>query len=110
MATQKQHCVYLKQLALFSSQRKIHPHSPGLRRVLEFLSIQLHLSFWALNTARSAFLCVLRGENIPAGGHPVVFRFLKVAFESKPLSNRYYDIWDVQEVLRFLKTFSPYYL
>lgn len=47
-------------------------------------------------------------DKIPVGQHPIVCRFLKGAFEQKPPgSNRYYAIWDVNQVLQFLKTFSP---
>ena len=33
--------------------------------------------------------------------------FLKGTFERKPSSNKYYGIWDVQQVLESLKTYSP---
>ena len=70
--------------------------------VLEFLHTQLHLSYSALNTARSALSCVISIDNIPVGQHPLVCRFVKGAFERK-----YYAIWDVRQVLSFLKTLSP---
>ena len=75
--------------------------------VLEFLHTQLHLSCSALNTARSALSCVISIDNVPVGQHLLVCRFLKGAFERKPPSRKYYAIWDVCQVLKFLKTMSP---
>ena len=45
-------------------------------------------------------------DNVPAGQHPLVCRFVKGAFERKPPSKKYYAIWDVRQVLNFLKTMS----
>ena len=67
--------------------------------VLEFLHTQLHLSYSALNTARSALSCVISIDNVPVGEHPLVCRFVKSAFERKPPSRKYYAIWDVRQVL-----------
>ena len=74
--------------------------------VLEFLHTQLHLSYSALNTARSALSCVISIDNVPVGQHPLVCRFVKSAFERKPPSRKYYAIWDVRQVLNVLKTLS----
>ena len=49
-------------------------------------------------------------DKIPVGQHPVVCRFLKGAFEQNSLLiniMKYYGIWDVNQVLQVLKTFSP---
>lgn len=46
-------------------------------------------------------------DKIPVGEHPIISRFLKGAFEQKPASLKYYGIWDVNQVLQLLKTFSP---
>ncbi|XP_029181542.2 uncharacterized protein LOC114949304 [Acropora millepora] len=75
--------------------------------VLAFLHTQLHLSYSALNTARSALSCVISIDMVPVGQHPLVCRFVKGAFERKLPSRKYYAIWDVRQVLNFLKTMSP---
>ena len=75
--------------------------------VLEFLHTQLHLSYSALNTARSALSCVIAIDKVPVGQHPSVCRFVKGSFERKRPSGKYYAIWDVRQVLNFLKTMSP---
>ena len=43
---------------------------------------------------------MIRAKNTLFGQHPVVHRFLKGAFGSKPLSNRYYDIWETNTGLK----------
>ena len=106
-STQKQYTVYLKKWAVFCRERQITAYSPILMDVLEFLHTQLHLSYSALNTARSALSCVISIDNVPVGQHPLVCRFVKGAFERKPPSRKYYAIWDVRQVLSFLKTLSP---
>ena len=75
--------------------------------MLEFLYTLLNLSYSSLNTARSALSCIVMIDKIPVGQHPVVCRFLKGAFEQKPPAHKYYGIWNVNQVLQFLKTFSP---
>ncbi|XP_074636846.1 uncharacterized protein LOC141894991 [Acropora palmata] len=106
-STQKQYAVYLKKWTVFCRERQITAYSPTLMDVLEFLHTQLHLSYSALNTARSALSCVISIDNVPVGQHPLVCHFVKGAFERKPPSRKYYAIWDVRQVLNFLKTMSP---
>ena len=106
-STQKQYAVHLKRWHVFCSEREIAPYSPAVTDILEFLYSQLHLSYASLNTARSALSCIISLDAVPAGQHPLVARFLKGAFERKPPPSRPFEIWDVQTVLNFLKTFSP---
>ena len=103
-ATQKQHKVYIKKWAIFCGIRKI---APDLSNMLEFLYTLLNLSYSSLNTARSALSCIVLIDKIPVGRHPVVCCFLKGAFEQKPPAHNYYGIWDANQVLQFLKAFSP---
>ena len=74
--TQKQYAVYLKKWAVFCCERQITAYSLTLMDVLEFLHTQLHLSYSALNTARSALSCVISIDNVPVGQHPLVCRFV----------------------------------
>ena len=80
---------------------------PDLSNMLEFLYTLLNLSYSSLNTARSALSCLVLIDKIPVGRHPVVCCFLKGAFEQKPPAHNYYGIWDANQVLQFLKAFSP---
>ena len=77
-----------------------------LTALLEFLYGLLRKSFSALNSARSALSCIVSVDGLPVGQHPVVCRFLKGAFQQKSPSKRLHGIWDVNQVLRFLKTFT----
>ena len=106
-STQRQYSVYFKKWAVFCSERQIAPLSPTLDNVLEFLYTLLDLSYSALNTARSALSCMVMIDKIPVGQHPIVCRFLKGAFQQKPPSPKYYGIWDINQVLQFLKNYSP---
>ena len=106
-STQKEYAVHLKRWHVFCSEQEIAPYSPAVTDILEFLYSQLHLSYASLNTVRSALSCIISLDTVPAGQHPLVARFLKGAFEQKPPPSRSFEIWDVQTVLNFLKTFSP---
>ena len=64
------------------------------------------MSYTALNSARSALSCIVSVNGLPVGQHPVVCRFLSGAFQQKPPSKKLHGIWDVNQVLRFLKTFA----
>ena len=92
---------------MFCSSRQIAPCSPNLTAVLEFLHGLLRMSYSTLNSARSALSCFVSVDGLPVGQHPVVCRFLKGAFQQKPPSKKLHGIWDVNQVLRFLKTFTP---
>ena len=78
--------------------------------MLHFLTelFEANCGYIALNTARrtlSTFV-VLPG-NISVGNHPLVTRFMKGVFQSRPTFPKYAEIWDVNVVLSYLKTLSP---
>ena len=60
------------------------------------------------NTARSALasVIVLQG-NQSFGNHPLVSRFLKGTFTTRPTLPKYKEVWDVNTVLEHLKTLHP---
>ena len=66
------------------------------------------LSYSGINTARSALSTVIvPPDGGSFGNHPLVSRFLKGVFESRPSLPCYKDIWDVSVVLDYLKTLPP---
>ena len=77
---------------------------------MEFLYHQYEngLSYSGINTARSALSTVIF---LPDGGsfgnHPLVSRFLKGVYESRPSLPHYKEIWDVSVVLNYFKTLPP---
>ena len=78
--------------------------------MLHFLTelFEDNCGYSALNTARSALstFIVLPG-NISVGNHPLVTRFMKGVYQSRPTFPKYTEIWDVNVVLSYLKTLSP---
>lgn len=76
---------------------------------LEFL-FELYdsgLGYSVLNTARSAVSSILKIDNLPAGEHSMVKRFVKGVFNSRPSLPRYNCIWDTSPVLKKLEKFHP---
>ena len=105
--TQKQYHTYHQRWRVFCRSRGIDPISASLEDGLEFLHHQYQngLSYSGINTARSALSTVIfLPDGSSFGNHPLVSRFLKGVFESRPSLPRYKHIWDVSVVLDYLKT------
>jgi len=95
---------------VFCRSRGIDPFSASLEDGLEFLHHQYQngLLYSGINTARSALSAVIfLPDGSSFGNHPLVSRFLKGVFESRPSLPRYKHIWDVSLVLDYLKTLPP---
>ena len=109
-STKKQYHTHINKWLDFCRQRQIDPYKPGLTVALQFLHT-LHdneLSYSAINTARSALSTILTIEGAKTfGTHPVVSRYLKGVFLNRKPLPKYNSIWDVSEVLRYLKTLNP---
>lgn len=94
----------------YCSKWKIDPVLPPVASGINFLGDLYHkgLSYSALNTARSALasVIVLQG-NQSFGNHPLVSRFLKRTFATRPALPKYKEVWDVNTVLEHLKTLHP---
>lgn len=65
------------------------------------------MGYSAVNAARSALSATILSKGIPFGEHPLVIRCMKGIFELKPALPKYTEIWDVNNVLNYLKRFSP---
>ena len=108
--TSKQYQSYYKKWLDFCHREQISTVCPSLAQVIEFLLTLFNsgLSYSSLNTARSALSSILPSiDGIPVGQHHLVIRFLKGVFESRPAMPRYTAVWDVNQVLDYLKTLSP---
>ncbi|CAH3032498.1 unnamed protein product [Porites lobata] len=92
------------------NRRAVDPLHPPVKDVLEFLQelYERGLRYSCLNTARSALssIIVLDG-NVTVGNHPLVQRFLKGVFQTRPAFPRYTTTWDTSIVLTDLKTLHP---
>ena len=81
-----------------------------MEEVIEFLTIQFQsgLGYDSLNTARGALSSIgLNFDGFKAGSHPLVVRFMKGVFALRPSQPRYSAVWDVNQVLTYLRKFSP---
>ena len=108
--TQKQYRVYLAKWQSLADKWAVDPLHAPVNKVLDFLQ-ELYeggLGYSCLNTARSALssFIVLKG-NITAGNHPLVQRFLKGVFPTRPAIPHYVSTWDTSLVLDYLKTLHP---
>ena len=107
--TEKQYRSYLDRWKIYCSEHKVDLFNPDLKHPIEFL-VSLYktgLGYSAVNTARSALSTVRHcKDGCKFGDHPLVCRYMKGVFELKPALPRYSDIWDVNIVLDYLKTFN----
>lgn len=96
---------------VFASRRNIDPIQPSVSKVLDFLT-ELYdsvLGYSALNKARSApsTIITLLDGNMTIGSHPLIQRFIKAVFQTRPALPRYQTTWDNSVVLHFLKKWHP---
>ena len=107
---QKQYLVYINRWTRFCNERKINPIVPSVTSILEFLHplYEQDLSYSTINTARSALNCYLmhahlHSTNHTISTHPFVTQYMKGVFNSRTLTSKYSDTWDVNIVLDFIK-------
>jgi len=66
------------------------------------------LSYSSINTARSAMSTIIQWSiNTPFGSHPLVSRFMRGVFNTRPALTKYKEIWDISMVLTYLSTLHP---
>ena len=74
--------------------------------VLDFLS-ELYdkgLSYSTINSARSFLSSILpRTNNVSIGADPVISRFMRGVFNTRPNLPRYTRSWDVKKVLSYIQ-------
>ena len=107
-STLKQYKVYLNKWLKFCSSLGKNPLKRNILRKLEFLRKLFNkenLGYSAINTARSALSCIF--DSPPFGEEPLVIRFMKSIYNTRPSLPRYTETWDVSRVLTFLEAWSP---
>ena len=110
-STKKQYQTYLEKWQTYCGGRGINPISASIAEGLDFLE-ELHetgVGYSAMNTARSALSTVIELRGSTFGSHHLVSRFMKGIFERRPYFSRYKQIWNVNQVLQYLRTPSPAY-
>ena len=109
--TKKQYSVYIQKWEQFCSRQHFNPMATTVNNVLNFF-VELYddgLGYSAINTARSALSNIVTidnvdNQNITIGHHPLICRFIKGVFESRPALPKYTHTWNVETVLKYLKT------
>ena len=104
-STQRQYVPYLNKWRRYCCSRKLDFLSATVEEGVNFLA-ELYkegIGYSALNTARSALSTVFNlPNNQTFGTNPLVTRFMKGVFETRPSMPRYSDTWDVNVVLDYL--------
>ena len=107
--TTTQYQTYYKKWESFCCQRKINPLQATLQDGINFLRdlFATGVGYSCINTARSALSSIIvLPECAHFGSHPLVTRFVKGVFETRPSLPRYKEIWDVNSVLKVLATWT----
>ena len=105
--TSKQYHTYIKKRTEFCSSRGIHYQEASIEVGIEFLTslYKSGIEYSAINTARSALLIIMLEINGKTSGQQaLVKRFIKGIFELRPMFPKYSRIWDVNQVLNYLKS------
>ena len=87
-----------------------NPYDPPITRVLDYLTslFERGLRYDAINTAKSAISAIATPKNgISLGSQPLISRFMKGIFKSRPPTPRYQSTWDVQPMLSHLVSLGP---
>ena len=108
-STKRQYNSYIKKWLLFCHKQQRDPVQTDVSQVINFLaSLYPTHAYNSLNTARSALSAfVMIGNGVSLGEQPLISRFMKGVFQSKPPLPRYNQTWDVQRVLNVLRKLSP---
>ena len=109
-STKNEYRSYISKWLSFCKKWKICEVSPTVNNIIEFLTDLYGKghSYSSINVARSSLSSLgISIESFTAGSHPLVVRFLKGVFNTRPPQPRYSTIWDINVVLTYLRTLSP---
>ena len=105
-STQNQYKSCWSKWVGWCDKQQINPIQPSIAKVVDFLSdlFQAGLQHFTLNTYRSAISSTIpQVEACPVGQHPLVCKFMKGVFNSRPPQPKYSGTWDVGLVTRYLE-------
>ncbi len=108
-STKKQYVSYINRWISFSREKQADTIQPPIGIAVDFLA-DLYgkgLTYSAINTARSALSTFLVTDHGSFGEIPIVKRFMKGIYQSRPTLPRYVHTWDPAIVLNYLKKLSP---
>ncbi|XP_076065157.1 uncharacterized protein LOC143039186 [Oratosquilla oratoria] len=108
--TGKQYRLHLKRWTQFCDRWNVNPFNPTVSNIINFLSetFDRNVGYETINTARSAISSLgIVVDGCRAGNHPLVIRFMKGILNLRPPLPRYTETWNVQPVLKKLKSMYP---
>ena len=106
----KQYSTYLRTWMELCGKWNTNPYDPPITRVLDYLTslFERGLRYDAINTAKSAISAIATPKNgISLGSQPLISRFMKGIFKSRPPTPRYQSTWDIQPMLSHLVSLGP---
>ena len=106
-STLKQYKPYLCRWETYCSENSIQPLQPKVEHIADFLARLFHsgLGYSAINTARSALSSIITlSPGVQAGNHPLISRLMRGIFQLRPALPKYTTIWDVGQLLEYLKS------
>jgi integrase len=109
-ATQAVYRAAIHKWVLFCTREEINPVRATIAAVLNCLTEEFAKgnSYSSVNTLRSAISAILAPiDGTPAGSHPLIKRFMSGVFNIRPSLPRYSYTWDVNIVLRYIKSLGP---
>ena len=107
--TKKQCDSYLKRWwAQFCCERQINRAEVTVNDTLVFPTslCKAGLKYSAINTARCALSYLHFDSRWTVGSHPLITRFLKGVYESRPIQSIYLPVWDVQDIFNMFRSWS----
>jgi len=88
---------------------KVNPYNPPLDKVLDYLTTLYArgLKYDSINTAKSKISAIVEPSNsVTLANQPLISRFIRGVFRSRPPVPRYESTWDAQIVLSHLGSFA----
>ena len=103
--TKSRYATVLKRWENFCCRRKTDPFQPHVNDIIEFLTEIYNLgigymSVWMGQTALNTIVMLPWFPNISE--HPLIKRFIKGVFKTKPPKPRYTYTWDINKVLSYI--------
>lgn len=96
---------------MFCVEETVHPRTPSLIDIMRFLthvSCDQHLSYSAVNSARSALSAYAQKiGGFHVGSHPEIIRHVKGLAKMNPVKSKLSTTWDVNTVFLLLNTWHP---
>ena len=105
-STQNQYKPCWSKWVGWCDKQQINPIQPSIAKVVDFLCdlFQAGLQYSTLNTYRSAISSTIpQVEGCPVGQQPLVCKFMKGVFNSRPPQPKYSGTWDVGLVTKYLE-------